>query len=160
MQVGYKPDGWLGLLLGAKIFIDFTKYPFQEAMDKLSMELSQQLKSKSKKLSSVVSASNLSSAQQSVNTAGFSRMKSSGSSDKISLIGGWSNDQVCKWLAENKCSEKIRAELKRFDGKMLCELGRMRYAAPEYFYRSMEKRCAIDFFDLVYFSSLLASLFD
>lgn len=39
MQKNYVPDGWLGIILGAKIFINFSKYDFDECMRKLRMEL-------------------------------------------------------------------------------------------------------------------------
>lgn len=39
MQKNYVPDGWLGLILGAKIFINFSKYEFDECMRKLRNEI-------------------------------------------------------------------------------------------------------------------------
>jgi hypothetical protein len=147
MQAGYKPDGWLGLVLGAKIFVDFTKFQFQEAMQKLTHEINQNLQS-SKKIN-----------QLSVG-ASPSVMKSSGSSEKICLVNSWSNEKVVKWLNETNCCENIRSELKRFDGRMLCELNRMKHHAPEYFYRSLGKNLSVDLSELVQFSSSLSVLFD
>ena len=38
--VKYKPDGWLGFIMGAALYINFDgKYPFQEAMTMLQKEL-------------------------------------------------------------------------------------------------------------------------
>ena len=31
MQRHYKPDGWLGFLLGEKFYVDFAKYEFNKA---------------------------------------------------------------------------------------------------------------------------------
>ncbi|CAF0768599.1 unnamed protein product [Didymodactylos carnosus] len=39
MQKKYKADGWLGLMLSQLIYIDFTKYEFNLAFDKLKAEL-------------------------------------------------------------------------------------------------------------------------
>ena len=40
MQRGYKPDGWLGFILGAKLFYDFSgKYAFQDKINDLLKEL-------------------------------------------------------------------------------------------------------------------------
>ncbi len=40
MQRHYKPDGWLGLLLGSKFYINFDgKYEFEEAYEMLLREL-------------------------------------------------------------------------------------------------------------------------
>ena len=36
MQKGYKPDGWLGMILGAKLFYDFSgKYSFESRISQL-----------------------------------------------------------------------------------------------------------------------------
>ena len=39
LQKNYMPDGWLGIILGAKIFINFSKYDFDECMRKLKVEI-------------------------------------------------------------------------------------------------------------------------
>ncbi len=47
MQQDYKPTGWLGILLSDRIFVDFSnpsKYPFDECMRKLHMQMSLLLK--------------------------------------------------------------------------------------------------------------------
>ena len=41
MQRHYKPDGWLGMLLGSKFYINFDgKYEFEDAFEMLERELS------------------------------------------------------------------------------------------------------------------------
>jgi hypothetical protein len=44
MQPDFMPDGWLGILLGAKMYIDFPKYGFEKSMDKLIGEISHLIK--------------------------------------------------------------------------------------------------------------------
>lgn len=44
MQKGYKPDGWLGIIVGSKIFIDFTKLEFSSALNELNRNLNLVLK--------------------------------------------------------------------------------------------------------------------
>jgi len=39
MQKGYRPDGWLGMILGSKIFVDFFKYERDECLQRLRKEL-------------------------------------------------------------------------------------------------------------------------
>ena len=40
MERDYKPDGWLGILIGTKLFFDFSgKYEFREKFSKLIVEL-------------------------------------------------------------------------------------------------------------------------
>ena len=40
MEADYKPDGWLGILIGTKLFYDFSgKYDFNDKVDKLIKEV-------------------------------------------------------------------------------------------------------------------------
>ena len=39
LQKSYRPDGWLGFILGSKIYIDYTKYSFEECSSRLQKEL-------------------------------------------------------------------------------------------------------------------------
>ena len=39
MEKGYQPDGWLGIILGSKIFIDFLKYEITECFKRLDKEI-------------------------------------------------------------------------------------------------------------------------
>lgn len=40
MERNYEPDGWLGILLGAKYFHEFTdKYPFEIKIERLLQEI-------------------------------------------------------------------------------------------------------------------------
>ena len=36
---GYRADGWLGIILGSRIFVDFTKLDFNAAMNELNRNL-------------------------------------------------------------------------------------------------------------------------
>ncbi len=39
MQAGYRPSGWLGIINGAKLHIDFSQFPFEEAFNLLIREI-------------------------------------------------------------------------------------------------------------------------
>ena len=40
MEKNYKPDGWLGILKGSKLFFDFSgKYPYEKKLEDLIKEL-------------------------------------------------------------------------------------------------------------------------
>ena len=52
MEKEYKADGWLGLLIGAKLFFDFSgKYPFEEKIKGLFKELDSTIPSTGKNVS-------------------------------------------------------------------------------------------------------------
>ncbi|CAF0829826.1 unnamed protein product [Rotaria sp. Silwood1] len=42
MRQGYKPDGWLGFMIGSRIYIDFGRYDFDTACEKLMTEINLQ----------------------------------------------------------------------------------------------------------------------
>ena len=58
MQKGYKPDGWLGIIVGSKIFIDFTKLEFSSALNELNRNLNLVLKTSSVNSSNATDSSN------------------------------------------------------------------------------------------------------
>ncbi len=39
MQTGYRPQGWLGIINGAKLYIDFSQLAFDEAFHLLIREI-------------------------------------------------------------------------------------------------------------------------
>jgi len=44
MRRGYRPDGWLGFLVGSRLYIDFGRFDFEIGCDKLLTEISLQRK--------------------------------------------------------------------------------------------------------------------
>lgn len=46
LRQGYKPDGWLGLMIGSRIYIDFGRHDFDTACEKLITEINLQRKKK------------------------------------------------------------------------------------------------------------------
>ena len=44
MKQGYKPDGWLGFMIGSRIYVDFGRHDFEIACEKLMTEINLQRK--------------------------------------------------------------------------------------------------------------------
>ena len=42
MRQGYKPDGWLGFMMGSRIYVDFGRFDFETACEKLMNEITLQ----------------------------------------------------------------------------------------------------------------------
>ncbi|CAF2736925.1 unnamed protein product [Rotaria sp. Silwood2] len=42
MRPGYKPDGWLGFMIGSRVYVDFGRYDFDTACEKLMIEINLQ----------------------------------------------------------------------------------------------------------------------
>lgn len=54
MERNYQPDGWLGILLGTKLFYEFTeKYPFETKVEGLLIEIGKVLQGETLKVDPV-----------------------------------------------------------------------------------------------------------
>ncbi|XP_014769431.1 uncharacterized protein LOC106868605 isoform X1 [Octopus bimaculoides] len=167
MQKKYNPDGWLGTMLGAKLFFDFSgKYPFEKSFGGLIKEL------RGRGQYSPGDAQ-VDGAEDQTNKAGTSTENSGNEqqspSKKISIdhlvndIGALSpivemtNDEIASWLHYHKLAEYSEA-FSQFDGKMLFQLSEMKKEAPEYFYQCMEKKMNMSLVDTLRFTAALASI--
>ena len=139
MQLNYKPDGWLGLVLGSKIFIDFMKYPFEESFAKLKHELKEYVRFEHVEPPKQTTPER---PQQIVN------------------LDEWRAEQVGRWLDENKISPLIAGQLASFDGPMLKELAIIQHAAPDSFFAmfTAKQQQQLSVHHLVSFSKALRKL--
>ena len=97
----YKPGGWLGIILGARIFIDFTKYEMEECIKRLNAELKQFTEVKQEILEVKASGdANEKEKQEPKNKKSSSKMES------------WSEKQVENWLIDKKIDSSICELLK------------------------------------------------
>ena len=144
----------LGLILGAKIFIDFTKYTFDISMDKLKKEIMQepsfkkfeQSKNNWKvleqglKSSSIVKYISQISSEASVLKVAVANTNS----DTVVSPKEWSKEKVQEWLSKHNINPEILSLVKDFNGEMICELNSIRTTASEYFYSSISKKNKIE----------------
>lgn len=166
MQKKYNPDGWLGAMLGAKLFFDFSgKYPFEKSFSGLIKELRGR-----GRYSPSQSQENISEQTDKSRDHSDSSLKESTSSPKqkqteqlvvkiancVSPVHEMANKQVVQWLRENKLNECIQA-FEQFDGVMLLQLDEMRKEAPEFFYKSLEK-LNMSLIEILRFTAALKSL--
>lgn len=184
MQPNYRPDGWLGILLGARIFIDFTKYAFEVSMEKLRKEIMQgdgfkkfqlELKSNWKKVENLNSItkfmSQKSSEKQTVRNAVAAIAKDACSTSKPAAViepkssdvakessKNWSKEKVQEWLKDQEIDPNIIEKFKEFNGEMLCELNSIRTTASEYFYTEVSQQNKIDLNKVVKFSNAIRKL--
>ena len=108
MQKGYKPDGWLGIIVGSKIFIDFTKLEFGTAMNELNRNLNLVLKSNASNNNNTIDNSNSNQQNNDANQQSSSDLKHveiliSGNKDNkinngIPKEAYWDEKKVEKWL--------------------------------------------------------------
>ena len=180
MQPSYKPDGWLGILLGAKIFIDFTKYTFDVSMEKLKREIMQsdgfkqfQLELKASNWKKVENLSSITKFMSQLSTSDKQTSCAVASTSKpvtiaespINVAKGvessakaWSKEKIQEWFKEQNIDSNIIEKFKDFNGEMLCELNIIRNTASEYFYAEVSQQNKIDLNKVVQFSNALRKL--
>ncbi|CAF0705631.1 unnamed protein product [Brachionus calyciflorus] len=142
MEAGYKPDGWLGIILGSKIFVNFLKYEYDECIRRVKSEINKLLNEKfpdevPNKTSPVLTP------------------------PRPSLIDAenWSEEKVEDWLRKKEFNEIIRQNIVPSNGKILKQLLDMLINAPEFFYSSISSNNGTTTRDVAYFASELKVLF-
>ncbi|RNA07786.1 hypothetical protein BpHYR1_034465, partial [Brachionus plicatilis] len=126
LQKGYRPNGWLGIILGTKIFIDFSKYDFEKALFEVNR--------------------NLSLIKSSLNKAEIETVKSDQTeSNKIvtpqnkeSIESDWNENQVEDWLRRVEIDQDIINDLIPCNGQILYQLYMILKWNPEFYYHSLK----------------------
>lgn len=135
MESGYENvKGWLGIIMGDKIFINFTKYEFEECIRRLRNELNIST-DKTLKVESIEIKSN-------------------------DLPVNWNESQVKEWFDRNEINEGIKKELLPCNGVILQQLYVMRCDAPEFYFQSLGKGNNADLKSIIMFTFHLKKLFE
>ncbi|KAJ8035980.1 hypothetical protein HOLleu_19825 [Holothuria leucospilota] len=149
MDMYYEPDGWLGLILGAKYYMDFSGVtPFEDSAQKLIKELDSS-KSSFDAPDSVFDEESI----EPVIT------KSSEFTCNSSIgIMNWTEEDVLTWLSDHQL-EKYKAAFEECNGKLLQRLKALRQEAPEFFYKSLKEDLGINkLFDILRFTEALEGI--
>jgi hypothetical protein len=123
MQENYKADGWLGIIMGSRIFVNFKKYEFEECIRRLKAELANIDKSFSfdKDTNKVEKPDPLLSKPDKA---------------KISALE-WSEEQVEKWFQLNNFHQSIRTNILPCNGKLLNKMLDIKKEVPEFFFSTL-----------------------
>ena len=146
MQRDYKPDGWLGMILGTKLWIDFrNSYSFNTGTEKLMKELGGRGRGDKENEHTVEQTEHGEQVQ--------------GEKPKESGISVWTSDEVECWLKEIGLNDVCKAVLPKLDGQTLIYLHALRDECPDYFYKCLETNLNLrDMFDLFKFREELSKL--
>lgn len=116
MESGYNPDGWLGIILGAKLWMDFRKEP-NVGIEQLMKEIS--------KGKTAASQSEL---------LGSAPIKAS----ENEMVLQWKKEDVAKWLQGIGFPIDDISVRGKLDGPLLHMLNELRKESPEFFYSSVK----------------------
>ena len=128
MQKNYKADGWLGMLLGTKLWIGFqSKHTIDSGVAKLVRELAGRGKD----------VDHTDGPPEAVirTTEATTLTKQPSGPD----VAGWTNEDVKKWLKKIGLAQVCDKDMAEFTGQTLIELQELRGECPDYFYKCLER---------------------
>jgi hypothetical protein len=176
MQKGYhNVDGWLGFIIGDKIFIDFTKYElndcFKRLLNQIQLLNDEQITEKmvavahpSKSMSAAVVEHSASVNQNQIQLIVPDNLIKMFSSCKIGTefkedILQWNETQTEEWFKEKSIQDSILNSLQPINGKILYQLYQLQLYTPEFFYKSITSNQDINLKHVAYFCSCLNDIF-
>jgi hypothetical protein len=149
MQKGYENvDGWLGIIMGDKIFVNFNKHSFEQCITIMLKELNLSINQSNKialTLAPPVPSVGCSSAP--LNQIDYSARN-------------WNEKQINDWFVEKKVPQHVMTMLNPCNGEVLYQLYRLRSSAPEFYFQSITKDSNLDLKSVLSFSLDLEKLFE
>ncbi|CAF1002516.1 unnamed protein product [Adineta ricciae] len=149
MQPRFRPYGWLGIIKGAKIHVDFATLPFEEAFSLLIREIETIRRDNLTDNGDLTNTSDRSNQhlyhQPSI---GFSSIDNSNRSaignvfeakDKTNnTVMTWNAETVKQWLTLSQLSH-LQHVFTDIDGKLLYRLYKMKVSAADSYYKFLDK---------------------
>ncbi len=157
LQKDYKPDGWLGIILGSKMFINFRKYDFKECMRRLKNEVENIYKKNESQDLKPINSTNQTSHEANISMISHDKPVNS-INDKLL----WSESDVNKWLESKNFQPNIIENIRPCDGKIIYQLYSILKNAPEFFYTAIrsDSNNKVVLRDIALFTYELNALFE
>ena len=146
MQQNYKPDGWLGMIVGTKLWIDLrNSFNVEAAIGKLTKELGDRGRENQGNYLTVEHEKPVEKGQE--------------LTPELSGVADWTANEVKDWLKDIGLDDICKAVLPKLNGQALIYLYALRDECPDYFYRCLETNLNLrDMFDLFKFREELSKL--
>ncbi|KAL3889422.1 hypothetical protein ACJMK2_001766 [Sinanodonta woodiana] len=145
MERSYQPDGWLGFLIGAKLFYEFSgKYPFEAKIKELIREIT--VSYGNEDLEPKIKPTNNRREDTMETVDGMlvamtpRKAEHTVQSQTVDSVWMWTPDHVNKWIEKHNLPKK---NFEKLTGKELALLVMMRSEAPEFFYNCLQKNLGI-----------------
>ncbi|KAL9971693.1 hypothetical protein ACROYT_G017892 [Oculina patagonica] len=154
MQRNYQPDGWLGMIVGTKLWFDFrNRYSVEAGVGKLLKELGGRgREAREDQGNDLMDAGQLENAEQ-------VQEDLPSAAPAVAGISSWTSREVECWLKDIGLDEVCKAVLPRLDGQTLFYLYALRDECPDYFYKCLESNLNLrDMFDVFKFREELCKL--
>ncbi|XP_041350494.1 uncharacterized protein LOC121369460 [Gigantopelta aegis] len=147
LQHKYQPDGWLGMLVGSRLYFDFSS---EELVDKQMPKLIKELGTRGFIERPLEDAIDGIPITQIPEKAVHSEKSSQG-------VTSWSRNVVRDWL-ENIGLKSLADRLTDVDGMLLSEMIKLERKSPEFFYHSLKSDFSLSFCDILKLSRGLSQL--
>ena len=130
MQRNYTADGWLGMLVGTKLWIGFqSKQVITSGVGKLIKELG----GRGKDLDTTDGPG-----EAVIRPSEASLVTAPPPHKSVTNVSGWTNQDVNKWLKEIGLEQVCKEDISEFNGQTLIDLQEFRGECPEHFYKCLE----------------------
>jgi hypothetical protein len=178
MQKNYKPNGWLGIILGSKIFVDFTKCEPGECFKWLVKELGpifgsgketgQQVEKACRVEHTTVQIPIISQLQPDVVSftstknivqPNMTRKENGVLGSTTAEASNWNQEQVHSWIKKKQLGELIVSNIWPCDGGLLEQYHLMAQTIPEFFFKSLNPEGRASLRDCAFFAKELRILF-
>ena len=129
MQRNYKADGWLGMLVGTKLWIGFQS---KQIVDSSVGKLIKELRGRGRDVDTIDGPGEalIRPSEASVVTAPPQQ--------SMTNVSSWTNEDVKKWLTEIGLKHVCKKDISEFNGQTLIDLQELRGECPDYFYKCLE----------------------
>ena len=150
MQQGYQNvKGWLGFIISDKIFIDFTKYQFDDAMFRLIHQI---------KLNN-----NNNNSEQSID-ANFkstddTKLVQSLANSNLNDPKKWDEEECKSWFLNNQMNNMYEI-MAPINGDNLYQLYEIKKSVPEFFFKSITSNQSVDYKAVAIFATNLIKIFE
>jgi hypothetical protein len=152
MQKGYENvQGWLGIIMGDKIFINFTKYDHAECLRRLKQEVDS--------CKNIMHIAKVAEVASTSSAPPIPVLVSTLNSPTNNDVENWGEAKVKEWFLANNLSLNIYESLKPCNGQIIKQLYEMQRTASEFYYQSIYK-IESNFRSITLFSFFLNKLFN
>ena len=129
MQRNYTPDGWLGILVGTKLWIDFQN---KQAINSGVAKLIKELGGRGKDIDTTDGP------KEAVIRPIEASVVTAPPPQSVTNVSSWTNQDVKKWLTEIGLEQVCKEETSEFNGQTLIDLQELHGDCPDYFYKCLE----------------------
>ena len=130
MQRNYKADGWLGMLVGTKLWIGFQS---KQVVDSGVGKLIKELGGRGKDLDTTDGPT-----EALIRPSEASVVKEP-PPQSVTNVSSWTNQDVKKWLTEIGLEQVCKGDFSELNGQTLIDLQELRGECPDYFYKCLEQ---------------------